>query len=125
MYYTIFSPFLQIDNLQLHYDNKTRTTSNSPGVDIQIPGWGNSTVVEWIDPSSASSGAYFSHLAAALLPLGYDRGASLRGAPYDFRKAPSMPSIRQSDKLIILTEQISVQSTSCYDKHVGFYIRMH
>ncbi|CAH0389323.1 unnamed protein product [Bemisia tabaci] len=78
-----------IDNLQLHYDNKTRTTSNSPGVDIQIPGWGNSTVVEWIDPSSASSGAYFSHLAAALLPLGYDRGASLRGAPYDFRKAPN------------------------------------
>lgn len=41
------------DNAKLHYDNVTRTTSNAPGVQIRIPGWGNPEVVEWIDPSQA------------------------------------------------------------------------
>lgn len=74
----------------LKYDNVTRTTSNSPGVEIQIPGFGNSSTVEWIDPSQASPGAYFKDIANALVAQGYVRDVSLRGAPYDFRKGPSM-----------------------------------
>lgn len=41
------------DNVKLHYDVNTRTTSNSPGVETRVPGWGRPEVVEWIDPSQA------------------------------------------------------------------------
>lgn len=78
-----------IDNVRLYYDNVTRTTTNSPGVTTKIPGWGSSETVEWLDPSHASSGAYFKDIGNALLSLGYERNFSIRGAPYDFRKAPS------------------------------------
>ncbi|XP_044742751.1 phospholipase A2 group XV-like isoform X2 [Chrysoperla carnea] len=79
-----------IDNLKLTYDNTTRTTKNSPGVDIRIPGFGSSEVVEWIDPSHASAGAYFKDIGNILVQdHGYVRNVSLRGAPYDFRKGPN------------------------------------
>ncbi|KAH0953681.1 hypothetical protein HN011_005543 [Eciton burchellii] len=79
-----------IDNLKLNYDNVTRTTSNQPGVDIRIPGWGDPFVVEYIDPSKASPGSYFKDIGNMLVnELGYVRNLSLRGAPYDFRKGPS------------------------------------
>ncbi|XP_012229348.1 lysosomal phospholipase A and acyltransferase-like [Linepithema humile] len=79
-----------IDNLKLSYDNVTRTTSNQPGVEIRIPGWGDPFVVEYIDPSKASPGSYFKDIGNMLVnDLGYVRNLSLRGAPYDFRKGPS------------------------------------
>ena len=78
-----------VDNMKLTYDNITRTTTNNPGVDIRIPDFGNSTSVEWIDPSKASAGNYFATIAESILKFGYERNVSLRGAPYDFRKAPS------------------------------------
>lgn len=87
------SNLLQIDNLKLNYDNVTRTTSNQPGVDIRIPGWGDPFVVEYIDPSKASPGSYYKDIGNMLVnDLGYVRNLSLRGAPYDFRKGPSMCS---------------------------------
>lgn len=78
-----------IDNLKLTYDNVTRTTKNADGVDIRIPGFGSSEVVEWIDPSHASAGAYFKDIGNLLVSHGYIRNISIRGAPYDFRKGPS------------------------------------
>ncbi|XP_050448560.1 phospholipase A2 group XV-like [Cataglyphis hispanica] len=79
-----------IDNLKLNYDNVTRITSNQPGVDIRVPGWGNPFVVEYIDPSKASPGSYFSNIGNMLVNnMGYVRNVSLRGAPYDFRKGPN------------------------------------
>ena len=39
---------------RLEYDNKTRTTHNPPGVDIQIPGWGTTDTVEYLDHSEIS-----------------------------------------------------------------------
>lgn len=78
-----------IDNARLTYDNETRTTSNSPGVETRIPGWGDSEVVEWLDPSHAGAGNYFKDIGNALVALGYQRNVTIRGAPYDFRKAPS------------------------------------
>ncbi|KAL1512992.1 hypothetical protein ABEB36_002483 [Hypothenemus hampei] len=78
-----------IDNIKLIYDNATRTTHNPPGVDIRVPGFGNSETVEWIDPSHATSGAYFKDVANTLVSLGYVRNVSIKGAPYDFRKAPN------------------------------------
>ncbi|XP_065075237.1 phospholipase A2 group XV-like [Ochlerotatus camptorhynchus] len=78
-----------IDNIRLIYNRTTRKTQNSPGVEIRIPGFGTSETVEWIDPSHASVGAYFVNIGNALVHNGYKRDLSIRGAPYDFRKAPN------------------------------------
>jgi lysophospholipase III len=78
-----------IDNVKLSYDNVTRTTRNQDGVETRIPGWGDPQVVEWLDPSLASTGSYFKDIGNALVGMGYKRSQSMRGAPYDFRKAPS------------------------------------
>ncbi|KAL1124391.1 hypothetical protein AAG570_001020, partial [Ranatra chinensis] len=78
-----------VDNIKLNYDNVTRTTSNRPGVDIRVPGFGTPTVVEWLDPIKFSVGSYFSYIADALTTIGYERGVNIRGAPFDFRKAPN------------------------------------
>ncbi|XP_054282894.1 phospholipase A2 group XV-like [Macrosteles quadrilineatus] len=78
-----------VDNMRLVYDNATRTTSNAPGVELRIPGWGDPFVVEWLDPTMASSGSYFKDIGNALTSLGWERNVSIRGAPYDFRKAPN------------------------------------
>ncbi|XP_062552058.1 phospholipase A2 group XV-like [Armigeres subalbatus] len=78
-----------IDNIRLVYNNTTRKTENSPGVETRIPGFGSSETVEWIDPSHASEGAYFVNIGNALVQNNYKRDVSVRGAPYDFRKAPN------------------------------------
>lgn len=78
-----------IDNVKLYYDKVTRTTHNTPGVETRIPGWGDPEVVEWIDPTRNKAGAYFKDIANVLADLGYVRRINIRGAPYDFRRAPS------------------------------------
>lgn len=79
-----------VDNMRLEYNNVTRLTRNSPGVETRVPGFGNSSTVEWLDPSEASPGAYFHNIAEMFVAkLGYRRGVDLHGIPYDFRKAPN------------------------------------
>ncbi|XP_014661427.1 PREDICTED: group XV phospholipase A2-like [Priapulus caudatus] len=78
-----------VDNMRLDYDNVTRKASEPEGVNIRIPGFGNTTTVEWLDPSQASPGLYFTKIVDALIALGYTRGLNIKGAPYDFRRAPN------------------------------------
>lgn len=78
-----------VDNIKLFYDNVTRKTYNAPGVDVRVPGFGSSETVEWLDPSHASTGAYFKDIGNLLVTLGHVRNVTIKGAPYDFRKAPS------------------------------------
>ncbi|XP_063236646.1 phospholipase A2 group XV-like [Bacillus rossius redtenbacheri] len=78
-----------IDNMKLVYDNASRTTRNVDGVETRIPGFGASYSVEWLDPSHASTGSYFASIVDALVGIGYRRNITVRGAPYDFRKAPN------------------------------------
>lgn len=84
-----FNLVIQVDNLKLTYDKATHTTKNSPGVELRIPGWGNSSVVENVDPTLTPFGAYFDVIAETLACAGLKRDFSIRGAPYDFRKSPS------------------------------------
>ncbi|XP_069697972.1 lysosomal phospholipase A and acyltransferase-like isoform X2 [Periplaneta americana] len=77
------------DNVKLHYCNVTRKTYNSEGVTTRIPGFGNTNSLEWLDPKFKELGQYFAFVVSHLVELGYERGVSLRGAPYDFRKAPN------------------------------------
>ena len=78
-----------LDNIRLVYNPNNRTTTNSPGVDIAVNDFGNTTSIEYVDPSRIAYTGYFNKMVDALLKLGYRRGFDLRGAPYDFRKGPS------------------------------------
>lgn len=78
-----------VDNMRLVYDNVTRTTFNSPGVDIIVPGFGGTETVEWLDHSQISFTTYFHNIAVNMISWGYQRNVSLVGAPFDFRKAPN------------------------------------
>jgi lysophospholipase III len=42
------------DDIKLHYNNETRLTYNSPGVETRIPGFGSVEVVEYTDPGRVS-----------------------------------------------------------------------
>ncbi|XP_035678867.1 phospholipase A2 group XV-like [Branchiostoma floridae] len=74
-----------VDNMKLLYHKENNTVSNNVGVDIRVPGFGDTETVEWLDVSHASISSYFTNIAEALVKAGYTRGVALRGAPYDFR----------------------------------------
>lgn len=79
--------------MRLIYDKVTRKTTNSPGVEIRVPEWGRTETIEWLDTTPVLDhidfGAYFYYIADALVNMGYVRGETLFGAPFDFRKAAS------------------------------------
>lgn len=75
--------------MRLVYDNVTRLTSNSPGVETRIPGFGETQTIEYLDPNQIPLTGYFNIMVDYLINLGYERGRNIRGAPYDFRKSPS------------------------------------
>jgi len=76
-----------VDNMKLVYNPVTHRSSDNPGVETRIPGFGNTSTVEYLDPSQRFFSVYFANLVTHLLPQGYIRGSNLHGAPYDFRKA--------------------------------------
>ena len=79
-----------VDNLRLVYDNRTNTTRNSDGVDILVKDFGNTSTVEYLDSSQYAMTTYFGAIANALVKkYDYQRGVNIRGAPYDWRKAPN------------------------------------
>lgn len=85
-----------VDNMKLSYDNLTRTTQNSPGVKIRVPGWGTVDTMDLVDTTPVVNqydfGYYFYNIIQALISRGYDRTKNIYGAPYDFRKGPSKKS---------------------------------
>lgn len=81
--------------MRLVYNSTTRTTHNSPGVKIRVPGFGNTETVEWLDPSHRYPTGYFYNIVQAMVTsdLAYERGVTVKGAPFDFRRAPSKASL--------------------------------
>ncbi|KAK6318381.1 hypothetical protein J4Q44_G00116720 [Coregonus suidteri] len=77
-----------IDNIRLIYNRTTRQTEAPPGVDVRVPGFGQTFPLEYLDPSNYSVGMYFFTIVQALVEWGYTRDDDVRGAPYDWRKAP-------------------------------------
>lgn len=74
--------------MRLVYNNETRETRSPEGVTLRIPGWGDPTVVEYLDQSQMFF-PYLRDLAGMLVNhMDYVRNVSLRAAPYDFRKGP-------------------------------------
>lgn len=58
----------------------------NPGVDIRVPGFGNTNTIEWLNDQSFAV-PYFSNIVQTLVSWGYERGKNLVGAPYDWRHA--------------------------------------
>jgi lysophospholipase-3 len=79
-----------VDNMSLDYDNTTRKTTDRPGVEIKIKGFGDTDTVEYLDSSRYSLTGYFNVIVDALVKrYGHQRGVSVRGAPYDWRRSPN------------------------------------
>lgn len=79
--------------MKLTYNNSTRKTKNTPGVEFRLPEWGQVEDLEWVDTTWVVDrydfGAYYYYISEALIDRGYARGYTLFGAPYDFRRGPS------------------------------------
>ncbi|KAK7114986.1 lysosomal phospholipase A and acyltransferase-like [Littorina saxatilis] len=82
-----------VDNMRLRYNRTSHTTRNAEGVDIRIDSFGNTRTVEWLDPDAcvqkSSYLSYFYNIVESLVALGYTRDKDIKGAPYDFRRAPN------------------------------------
>ncbi|RTG90693.1 lysophospholipase III [Schistosoma bovis] len=75
---------------KLQYDPKTGHSYDAEGVDIIFPGWGETWSIENLDERPNMFSEYFGSLVNALRkdPF-YVSNFTMRGAPYDFRKAPN------------------------------------
>ena len=72
------------------YNETSGRMENTPGVESRSPGFGNTSSIEWLDPYVHGPGIYFFPFVDSLVKLlGYERGVTLRAAPYDFRLDPS------------------------------------
>lgn len=77
------------ENARLVYIAANHSVRNMDGVETRIPGWGNTSGLEYLSPFRRSETLYFGAMVEALVTtLGYQRGISVRGAPYDFRTMP-------------------------------------
>ena len=62
---------------------------NTPGVLVRVPDFGNTSSIEYLDPSLSHPGQYFAPFVQSLVDkFGYDRRMNIRAAPYDFRYGP-------------------------------------
>lgn len=79
-----------VDNILLLWDPSTKLYSNNVGVTTRTPGWGTTEAMEYLDPKlKVGQSDYFYDLVQAMVGAGGVRNVSIRGSPYDFRRAPS------------------------------------
>ncbi|XP_064169114.1 phosphatidylcholine-sterol acyltransferase [Anguilla rostrata] len=76
-----------IDNIRIVYNRTTRKATNAPGVDVRVPGFGQTYPVEFLDANRLTG--YFHTMVQHLVNLGYVRNETIRAAPYDWRIAPN------------------------------------
>lgn len=75
---------------RLEWNNDNHTTSDVPGVQTRVPGFGGTESIECLDKFCAVP--YMKSLVEFLVANGYERGKDLTAATYDFRYSPGKPS---------------------------------
>nr|CAH8869180.1 unnamed protein product [Trichobilharzia regenti] len=78
------------DYFKLNYNPTTGRTEDTEGVEVIFPGWGETWSIENLDETPNVFSEYFGSLVYVLKkdPY-YVSNFTMRGAPYDFRKAPN------------------------------------
>ena len=74
------------------YDESTKTMKNAPGVETRVPGFGETSTIEYLDTTGLIK--YFAPMVETLVSWGYQRGETVRAAPYDFRYGPGKLHVR-------------------------------
>ena len=71
----------------MEYDPSDNTFHDYPGVHIKVPGFGDTSSVEYLNPGFIDSFEYFHKTVKYFVDRGYKRGETIRAAPYDWRLA--------------------------------------
>jgi len=100
------------DNIKLLYDESKDVLSNNLGVQTRVPDFGGTSSFEELDPSLPwHASAAFRKMVQGFVSNGLERNVTLRGAPYDFRYAPSSPvGAKYIEDLKTLIEQTAAAS---------------
>ena len=76
---------------RLKYDESTRSFQNNTNVEIVVPGFGDTSSVEYLTPNFILTKfkdlKYFRRMVKYFVDRGYKRGKTIRAAPYDWRLA--------------------------------------
>lgn len=79
-----------VDVFKLKFDWHTNTTMNTDGVDIRVRDPDDVASLEFLSDIQLPHFMYFGPMIWRLMArLGYMRNYNIKGAPYDFRKAPN------------------------------------
>ncbi|KAL8570129.1 hypothetical protein ACOMHN_033808 [Nucella lapillus] len=105
--------------VRLHYDNETHTTHNTQRINIIIDGFGKTSTIADLDPNGwlySSVLEYYGPMISMLKGHGYD-DKSLRGAPYDFRKAPKMYEQNDNQPVVVIGHSMGSPVMLYYYNH--------
>ena len=62
--------------------------SDSDDIDVRVPGFGNTRTVEQLSQTGLFDIPYLDVFVSYFVERGYERGVSIRAAPYDWRLGP-------------------------------------
>ena len=73
----------------MKYDRSTGQYSSSDNdIKIMVPGFGQTETIEELSQTGLNDFPYFKDMVKYFVDRGYERGKSIRGAPYDWRYGP-------------------------------------
>ena len=72
---------------RLVFDLEAQSFHDNPRVNIQVPGFGSTSGVEYLNPGLINTVQYFHKFVKYFVDRGYKRGVSIGAAPYDWRLA--------------------------------------
>ena len=83
---------IYICNSRLQYNQSTNTYHDMEGVNVSVRGFGDTSTIECLEDSrilcdTISLLRYFKNFVDYFVARGYQRGVTIRAAPYDWRLA--------------------------------------
>ena len=76
---------------RLSFDRKTgQYSSSSDDITVSVPGFGSTETVETMSRGLILTFPYFKEFVDYFVKRGYERGKSIRAAPYDWRVGPGI-----------------------------------